>query len=241
LNSISVVMPCYKGEEIIEKSLLRTCSALELAAKDYEIILVVDGNLDRTFEIASSLAKKNSRIKPFTYEKNRGKGFALKYGCQFVSKELTAFIDSDLDLPPEQLKIFLSFLESLDADIVIGSKRHPLSKIRYPSSRRFLSFVYSLLLRVLFRLNVSDTQVGFKLMKSIVAKKAMPKIVVKRYAFDLEFLVVAKKLGFKIIEAPVIILFKDIGSGINIRQIWHIFIDTCAIFYRLHFLHYYDK
>ena len=240
MNSISVVMPCYKGENYIEQALQRTCKTLAQITKDYEIILVVDGNLDKTFEKAVNFSKKNGKVKPFTYEKNKGKGFAIKHGCHFVSKELTVFIDSDLDLPPEQLKIFLEFFTQLDADIVIGSKRHPLSKIKYPATRRFLSKCYSLFIRALFGLNISDTQVGFKLMKTTVARRAMPKIVVKRYAFDLEFLVVAKTLGYKIVEAPVIILFKNIGTMVNPKQIWRIFVDTIAIFYRLHFLHYYD-
>ena len=241
MKSISVVMPCYKGESYIEHALRRTCKVLEGVAKDYEIILVVDGNLDKSFEKAENFSKKNNRVRPFTYEKNRGKGFALKHGCHFASKELTVLMDADLDLPPEQLKIFLEFFKQRNADIVIGSKRHPLSKIEYPTTRRFLSKCYSLLIRTLFGLNVSDTQVGFKLMKTTVARRVMPKIVVKRYAFDLEFLVVAKKFGYKIVEAPVIILFKNLGTMVNPKQILHIFIDTMAIFYRLHILHYYRE
>ncbi|MDO8634565.1 MAG: glycosyltransferase family 2 protein, partial [archaeon] len=151
------------------------------------------------------------------------------------------FMDSDLDLPPEQLKIFLSFMDALKTDIVIGSKRHRLTKLYYPATRRILSFFYSLLLKALFDLNVTDTQVGFKLMKSTVPKHVMPKILVKRYAFDVEFLVVAKKMGYSIAEAPVVIMFKGIESTVNPKQIWHIFVDTLSIFYRLHVKHYYDE
>jgi len=150
-------------------------------------------------------------------------------------------LDSDLDLPPEQLKIFLEFYKQLNADIVIGSKRHPLSKVEYPTTRRFLSKAYSMLIKLLFGLDVTDTQVGFKLVKTFMARQIMSKIVVKRYAFDLEFLVVAKKLGYKIVEAPVIILFKDLGSMVKPKEIWNIFVDTLAIFYRLHILEHYNK
>jgi len=241
LNSISVVMPCYKGESVISHTLERTAKTLSKITEDYEIILVVDGNLDKTFEIAQKIAEKNPRIRPFTYGKNLGKGYALQYGSQFITKDITAFIDSDLDLPPEQLKIFLRFIKARHADVVIGSKRHPLSKVKYPMVRRFLSWCYSAFLKIFFRLNVSDTQVGFKVMKSEVAKTVMPRIIVKRFAFDLEFLVVANKFGFRIEEAPVIVIFKNFPSNIDWKQIWHIFIDTLAIFYRLNITKYYDR
>ena len=241
MDGISVIMPCFKGEKVIEKALERTCKAMKELKRNYEIIVVVDGNLDSSYEIAQKMGRQNPKIRPFTYEQNKGKGHAIKFGSGLVSKELTLFMDSDLDLPPEQIKIFLTFMKKLKTDIIIGSKRHRLTKLDYPLTRRVLSFFYSLLLKALFDLNVTDTQVGFKLMKSEVAKKVMPKVLVKRYAFDVEFLVVAKKMGYTIAEAPVIIMFKGIESTINPKQIGHIFIDTIAIFYRLHVKHYYDE
>ena len=123
---------------------------------------------------------------------------------------------------------------------MIGSKRDPESKVDYPLTRRALSWCYQLMIKLLFNLNVRDTQAGLKLFKRDVLEDILPRVLVKRYAFDLELLVNANHRGYKIVEAPVEINF-HFTSGINILDIWHIFVDTMAIFYRLRILKYYDR
>ena len=98
--------------------------------------------------------------------------------------------------------------------------------------------------KLLFNLNVNDTQVGTKLFRREVLEKVFPRILVKRWAFDLELLVNANKLGYKITEAPIDLNFKKFDSNINKRMIdtiQNMFIDTCAIFYRDKILKYYDR
>ncbi|MDO8633799.1 MAG: glycosyltransferase, partial [archaeon] len=91
MDGISIILPCYKGEKVIAKTLERTAKTLEELKRDYEIIVVVDGQLDASYEIALEASKQNPKIKAFAYEQNKGKGFALKHGAQFISKELTLF------------------------------------------------------------------------------------------------------------------------------------------------------
>ena len=228
-------------EKTIEKNLSVACRDFDSLGLDYELIVVVDGGSDNTFEKARAFARKYRKVKVYSYENNMGKGYAIKFGCRFVSKPITAFIDSGMDLPTSQIKLFLSYMESFDADIVIGSKRHPLSKMHYPLLRRFLSFCYSSFIKILFNLDVSDTQVGFKVLKSEVVKKVMPKIAVKRFAFDVELLVVAKKFGYKAIEAPITIDFGKIPSTVNLNAIWLMFWETLAVFYRKNITRYYGR
>jgi glycosyltransferase involved in cell wall biosynthesis len=128
-----------------------------------------------------------------------------------------------------------------EPDIVLGSKRHPLSEVQYPPLRRLLSWSYHKLARVLFRVNVRDTQTGFKLIRRDVLAAVLPRMLEKRYAFDLEFLVVARSLGFtRVFEAPVRIQYR-FASQVDLRSVLGIGLDTLAIFYRHYILNTYGR
>ena len=127
------------------------------------------------------------------------------------------------------------------ADAVIGSKRHPESKVYYPWFRKILSWSYHKFIYFLFGLKLKDTQSGIKLFKKSCLDVVLPKIAVKKYAFDLELLVIANKYGFRVKEAPIKLSYKFSGTGINLKEIYYMFVDTLAIFYRLRILRYYDK
>ena len=134
------------------------------------------------------------------------------------------------------------------ADVMIGSKRHPASKVEYPWQRKIVSVIYQLLVRILFGLKVRDTQVGIKFFRRQVLEKVMPRLVVKAFAFDIEILSVAKMLGYnRIFEAPVELRMK-FGDGVStiassgfIKTSFAMLWDTLAVFYRLNILRYYDE
>jgi hypothetical protein len=127
-----------------------------------------------------------------------------------------------------------------DSDVVIGSKRHPQSQVEYPKFRRFQSAIYQLVVRLLFNLNVRDTQTGLKLFRRQVLHEALPLLAIKKFAFDLELLVVAHQLGYrKILEAPISLDYQ-FESTVNLRAAWRVLWDTAAIFYRLRILRYYE-
>ncbi len=240
-SSLSIIMPAFNEAESIKRALSETARTMKALGSDYEIIVVDDGSTDATRAIAESVAKKDKHVKVVGYATNIGKGFALKFGSRFFSKSLVSFFDADLDIPPRQIKVFLDTMRQTGADIVVGSKLHPKSKINYPFSRRVMSYFYNLLVRLLFQLDLKDTQTGLKLFRASALKKIMPRIAIKRFAFDLELLVIARKFGYSIVEAPIEIDYGCIGSTVNPLAILGIFVDTCAIFYRKNILHYYDK
>ena len=171
---------------------------------------------------------------------NSGKGNALREGLAAAKGKYLGFIDADGDIPPTHVSEFLSVIRSRQPDIIVGSKRHPDSQVVYPPLRRFYSWGYQQLIRVLFRLSVRDTQTGLKLIRRQVLAEVLPRMVEKRFAFDLELLVVARHLGYReVTEAPITI-GERFGSTISFRSVRNMLVDTLAIFYRLHFLHYYD-
>ena len=132
-------------------------------------------------------------------------------------------------------------MEETKADIVIGSKRHPQSTIHYPWHRRIVSSVYFFLVKIMFGLPIRDTQTGLKLFKRDVLKKVFPKVLIKKFAFDLELLVVAHHYGYHITEAPVVVKFNRFLGSVGIKSIWDTWLDTMAVFYRMNILKYYDK
>src|SRR5438067_786608 len=236
---LSVIVPAYREARHIQDNLGKLLRELDGLGRAYEVIVVSDGNTDETAREAERVV--SAHIKVIEYNRNMGKGYALRCGVAHSSGELVTFIDADMELDPRYIKGFIALMESFDCDAVVGSKRHPMSNVQYPRSRRFQSLVYQLLIRALFRVKVRDTQTGLKLFRRQVLEEVVPLLAIKRFAFDLELLVVARQLGYKkVMEAPVHLSYK-FESTANLRATWHVLWDTAAIFYRLRFLRFYSK
>jgi len=245
-KSLSVIVPVYNEEKNIKQNISVLENELKQYFDHYEIIVVSDGSADKTYEEA--LKYRSDKVRILHYPNNQGKGFALKYGFGQSHGDYVIFIDGGMELHPKDIKIFLGLMEIYDVDAVIGSKRHPQSKINYPLSRRILSRIYQLFIRKFLNVNVKDTQVGLKLFKRKVLEDVLPRVVVKRYAFDLEVFTVASHLGYKnILEAPIELDFRVSKRGFfpdlahTLKVGWPLLWDTLAIVYRLKILKYYDR
>lgn len=241
-----MIVPAYLQEKIIVRNLTKIKGVLDKLRYPTELICVVDGNADKTLEKALKFAKRHDNVKAIGYETNKGKGYAVRFGIGQSSGDIVGFIDSGMDLNPNGLSILLEHFEWYDADIIVGSKRHPVSKVYYPWQRKILSMGYQLLVFLLFGLKVRDTQVGMKFFKREVLEKVLPRLLVKRFAFDVEMLAVANYLGFnRIFEAPIDVKLifggtSTITSERFIRTVAAMLVDTLAVFYRLKILNYYS-
>lgn len=237
---LSIIIPAYKEEKNIYATIDEILQAHDILDYDYEVIVVVDGSPDNTAKEAKK--HRSKKVKVYEYPKNHGKGYALKYGTQKAKGDIITFTDAGGDFNPKQFDKCVKLMEIFDADFVIGSKRHPASKVNYPLSRRIYSYIYHKMIRVLFGVQVTDTQAGLKFLRKRVAKDILPRVLVKSYAFDLEMLVVANQLGYtRIFEAPVDLNFNKVGSRINFNSIQKMIVDTLAVFYRAKILNYYRK
>ncbi len=245
LKLLSLVVPAYKQEKTIVKDIENLNKVLSSLRYKYEILVVVDGFLDKTYNVLKNQKSKIKNLKLLGYEKNHGKGYAVKYGVREAEGDIIGFIDAGMDLDASEISLMLDTMDWNNADIVLGSKLHPDSKVNYPVDRKILSWGYRSLTHLLFGFNVRDTQVGIKFFKKKVAKDVFSKIIIKRFAFDVEVLAVSYKLGYtKICEAPIKLNFRG-ANTITSSSFWNVIFsmlwDTFAVFYRLRILHYYNK
>lgn len=237
-KKLSIVIPAYNENKVICEMLKETTSSLN--GINHEIIIVDDGSLDGTYDKVVEFSKNHKNIKIVNYGDNHGKGFAIRYGAKYATGDIVAFIDADLNIHPIQILRLIEEMEKSGADIVVGSKRHKDSNVKYPLNRKIYSDLYYYFVKTLFGVPIKDTQVGLKLYKREVVEKIFPIVLVKRYAFAIEVLANAHKMGYKMVEAPIDINM-DFDSNVNKKAIWNMFVDTCAVFYRMKIIHYYDK
>lgn len=240
---LSLIIPVYKQEKSIQKNLRAILGELDLLFCPYEVIVVVDGEDDHSRQEANKV--KSSYLFVTGYKTNHGKGYAVRFGIAKSHGDIIGFIDAGGDIKEEGLSMMLEHFRWYNADVIVGSKRHPVSKVNYPYDRKILSWGYQMIIKLLFGLTIRDSQVGMKLFRRKVLEDVFPRLLIKQFAFDIEILAVANHLGYtRIFEAPVELYFTGVSSITNtnflivaFNTLW----DTLAVFYRLRILHYYDN
>jgi glycosyltransferase involved in cell wall biosynthesis len=238
---LSLVTPVHNGAAFIQDSVRTMLRALEQLERPFELIVVCDGSTDGTAELAHAVG--DPRVSVLRYTENQGKGVAVTCGLAHARGRLIGWLDSDRDIDPDVIvEAARRFERTPEVDAVIGSKRHPDSRVHYPPIRRFYSAGFQLLVRMLFRVNVRDTQVGAKLFRREMVAAVVPLLLIKRYAYDLELLAVGAEFGFdRIEETPIQLNYRFSGSGISSEAVKRMFVDTLAIAYRIHFRHWYVR
>lgn len=234
-------MPVHGGASFIEMSIRAVLEALEGLDQPIELLVVFDGVNDAAPELAATV--DDERVRVLAYPRNQGKGFAITHGIAHSRGRLVGWLDSDLDIHPSVIVEALELFDGPETvDAVIGSKRHPDSEVHYPWRRRVYSAGYQVLTRLLFRINVRDTQVGAKLFRREMLETVAPLLLVKRYAFDVEVLAVGAEFGFdRVSEVPISLDYRFSGSLINRHAVYKMLVDTLAIAYRIHIRHWYVR
>ena len=232
---LSIVVPAYNEGEHIFDNLKVIVTALSAFSADFEVVAVNDGSKDNTADEIRRAAQEEPRITPCIYEVNRGKGGAILEGVNRASGDIIGFIDADLDLPPKMLKGFVEKMKETDCGVVIGSKLHPDSKVDYPFARKVFSICYYIMLKILFGLKCKDTQTGIKIYKADIIKRVAKVQKVKGFAFDIEQLALANKLGAKIEEMPIELNFtrNESFGRIKFKDVFKMFTDTMKIWWEL--------
>jgi len=221
-SKISIIVPVFNEAKRLESNLKLLINEVEPFFDDYEIIVVSDGSTDETNRILKSV--QIPRLTSIILDKNQGKGNAVRQGFSKANGDFILFIDGGMELHPKEIRTFVGLQRLYEADIVLGSKRHPQSEIDYPKIRRFLSSIYQMIVHYFFDIDVTDTQVGFKLFRKPVIQAVLPNLSIDRYGFDLELLALAKLKGFgKMLEAPIKLDYFTMNSRPAHVEVFHIF------------------
>ena len=231
IKSLSVFFPTYNEEGNIKSTVTKAKAVLQKYVENWEILIVNDGSTDRTKEISEELSMEDERIKVFNHEVNRGYGASLKSGFYNAKYPWIVFTDSDGQFDFSEINSFFEKQQETNADLVIGYyKKRKVSKFKIITSR-----MWEIAVMILFGLHVHDIDCGFKLVSKKVIDK-IPKLESERGAFiSSEFLIKAKKSGFKIVEIPVTHLprVQGKGTGRNIKVIIQSFVDLLKLWKKL--------
>jgi O-antigen/teichoic acid export membrane protein len=237
---LSVVVPYYNPGRLLVPTIERLLAVLDASDASYEVVAVSDGSTDGSDRQLDEIVPSHPQLTNVVLAHNQGKGAALRIGLARGRGRYLGFIDADGDLDPILFDSFQTMVRLYGPDIILGSKRHPLSEVEYPLLRRIYSWGYQQVVRLGFRLNIRDTQTGIKLIRRDVLSAVLPRMVEKRFAFDLELFVIARRLGYKrFLEAPIR-LRHQFTSTVSWRSVYRSLLDTLAIWYRLRILRFYD-
>lgn len=236
---LTLVVPFYNPGFHLGEYVADIVEVLSSSNISYEILAVSYGSTDQGGEQLVAIAPDQYTLVQLDQE--QGKGAALRAGFSMGRGEYLGFIDGAGELPANSLSNLLDIIRSEHPDIIFGSKRHARSKVEYPPMRRIYSWGYQQLNRTLFHLPIRDTQTGVKVFRRDVLAAVLPRMVEKRFAFDLELFVVARQQGFRnFVEMPVSIDHR-FSSTVSLQLVRNILTDTLAIYYRLRVLRFYER
>ena len=216
--SVTVCIPVLNAENELGNSILRLDAFLKTTSfKSYKIQIADNGSTDRTATIGRQLAHEIPNV-IYSRTEQRGRGRALRGCWQSANTSIVSYMDVDLSTDLCSFSPLISALTEGGADIAVGSRRAHGASVRRNFGRRFITHVFNSMLRHGFCLDLSDTQCGFKALKTSAAKTVLPLIRNNNWFFDTELLLVAKRLPLTIAEVPVVWSDGQNPSTVNIPK-----------------------
>lgn len=199
IRDITILIPAYNESRRIESTLEKVLAFGPAGHERFEVLVVDDGSTDGMAELIER--RFGSRVRVVRQPVRRGKGAAIRRGVTETRTSWLLFVDADLSIPIEELHRLAPNSDA--APIVIGSKRAPGSSVEYPKSRRFLGGIGQNLIALCVVSGFHDTQCGFKLYRTDVARQLFAAQKIDGFGFDFEVLFLAKRLGHRVVEVPI--------------------------------------
>lgn len=207
-SSLSVVIPTFNEASRITETLSALQACLPGLAADWEIRVVDDGSRDETADVVTAISAEDSRV-VLQREKHRGKGGAVRAGMLAARHDLRFMCDADLSMPVVELPRFLALVPD-GFDVVIGSREGTgAHRIGEPGYRHVMGRAFNALVRSLAVPRINDTQCGFKLFTGGAAQAIFSRVTLDGWAFDIEALVIADRLGLRVCEMPIEWRYRD--------------------------------
>ena len=222
IKTLSVILPLYNEEKRLNNLFIKINKFKFLNKNKLEFIFVDDGSKDNSYFLIKNFIDENKKkidLKLVSYKYNKGKGFALKKGVAKAKHDWIITVDIDLSVKLEQIRIWQKKkLISQELKVYFGSRLLAESKVKAKKNRKFIGFVFNLILRKILNsnlLNIKDTQCGFKLYERNIAKKIFKRLTENGYIHDVEILILLQKSKILVKEVPVEWKHKQ-GSKINL-------------------------
>lgn len=206
MDSLSIVIPACNEENRLPQTFDRILAWLHgQRFKFQEIIVVDDGSHDATAGVVEDYSKPPSPIRLLRNPGNKGKGYAVRHGVLDAEGEWILYTDADLSTPIEELQKLADAAAQQNAVIAIGSRAVDRSLVAVHQSpfREYSGRFFNLVMRAVTGLPFHDTQCGFKLYRADAAKAVFSRQEQDGFSFDVEDLVIARKLGLRAVEVPV--------------------------------------
>ena len=223
-DSLTIIIPAYNESQRILKTLTEIDNYITKKSTSnlINVLIINDGSTDLTKEVITEWIQKNSKNKKsfeiVSYMPNRGKGYAIREGFKRAEDDFVLYTDADGASPIEEVEKLLYWINN-GADVACGSRilQSENTTVEMSFKRRFTGLVFHIILRLCGLANLKDTQCGFKVFKKVIAKKLAESQKCFNYSFDIEYLFLVKKFGYKIKEVPVNWYHVE-GSKVNLLR-----------------------
>lgn len=230
---VSIVMPIYQGEDMAKESVERVVTAMRKTGKKFELIVVVDGIVDKTKSKLEKLMIKNPELRILSYKENKGKGYAVRYGMSNARMNYIGYMDAGHDIDTNSLVGMVSSInDNHDAQVFVADKMHPMSQIiNVPYFRKVYSYGFRHFVAMLFGSRMGDTQVGLKFFDRQVITKLLKEnsFMVDRFAFDVELMTKLMNNGVKVLHCPVTVRRNGEKSSVGMNDVLRMAWDVLRI------------
>ena len=215
-SKLAVIVPAYDEASRIVPTLRRMNAYLSAQTYSWEVVVVSDGSKDKTADLVAEFSREVPGFTIDHYSSNRGKGFAVRRGVMKATADYILFSDADLATPIEEVEKLWATLDGTD-DLAIGSRplRESKLEVRQPWYRELAGRAFNLAVQTIGVPGIQDTQCGFKLFRRAVGHDIFSRSKVDRFGFDFEIMMIARDLGYRIAEVPVVWRHQE-GSKVNL-------------------------
>ncbi|MEO6785432.1 MAG: dolichyl-phosphate beta-glucosyltransferase [Chthoniobacteraceae bacterium] len=229
---VSIIIPAYNEAHRLEASITALDGFLASVPWSHEVILVVEKSTDGTLELARNLAAGKPWMNVVGNDSQRGKGYAVRTGMLRARGELAFFMDADLSTPLAEMERFIArFSSGPPVDVLVGNRQHARSEILTQQHflRRKMGQTFNAILRTIAGIRLADTQCGFKAFRRAAREAIFPLQKLDGFAFDVEVLLLAERLGFMVGDMPVHWSNAE-GSKVRIiRDSWRMLLDAIHV------------
>lgn len=235
-HRVSVVIPAYNEERRLPASLSAIDTWARVHLEAFEIVVVDDGSRDRTADVVRAFAATCTapgRVRLVSRSHNLGKGASLREGMLLAEEPWVLVSDADLSTPIEELVTLM--VQRGERRVVIGSRAAPGARVEVHQARyrELMGKTFNALVRLLVTGGIDDTQCGFKLFSRGAAQAIFARSRVERFAVDVEVIYLARRLGYEVVEVPIVWRNSPQSTVDPIRDSLRMLVDLARI-KRLH-------